>query len=76
MKKYWIGLLFIEALLFVYYKIIQPQCEPCLPGQPCPRCISSEQIVILWLAFVVAVAFLVFRLFYLLKKKSTNLKLP
>lgn len=76
MKKYWIGFVVIEALLFVYYKIIQPNCEPCLPDQPCPRCISSEQIVILWFAFVVAVAFLIFRLFYLLKKKSDKLKLP
>lgn len=70
MKKYWIGLLVVEALLFGYYKFIQPKCEPCLPNVPCPRCISSEQIVVLWIAFVVAVAFLVWRLVFLLKKKS------
>ena len=73
MKKYWIGLIVIEALLFVYFKMIQPSCEPCLPHEPCPRCISSEQIVVLWIAFVVAVAFLVWRLVCLLKKKSNIL---
>lgn len=76
MKKYWIGLIVVEVLLFGYYKIIQPICEPCLPNVPCPRCITSEQIVVLWIAFVVAVAFLVWRLFHLLKKKSEKLNLP
>jgi hypothetical protein len=66
----------IEILLFVYFKIMQPKCEPCLPNEPCPRCITSEQIVILWFAFVVAVAFLVWRLFHLLKKKTDKLNLP
>lgn len=76
MKKYWIGFIAIEILLFVYFKIMQPKCEPCLPNEPCPRCITSEQIVILWLVFVVAVAFLVWRLFHLLKKKTDKLNLP
>ena len=69
MKKYWIVLIALEALLFIYYKISQPNCEPCLPNQDCRPCISSEQIVVIWIGFMVGVAVLVWRLIDFYKKK-------
>jgi hypothetical protein len=54
-SKIIIGLLLIEAFLTGYYFYSQPQCEPCLPGIPCPPCISEAQIVTFWAGVAIAI---------------------
>lgn len=47
MKLSWKSLLVLvlltEALLLLNFVLIQPNCEPCLPGLPCEPCISDDQ---------------------------------
>jgi hypothetical protein len=42
-----VGVAFTLVVLCIYaYRFSQPQCEPCLPGMPCPPCISRLQVFI------------------------------
>jgi hypothetical protein len=43
------------CFLFQYY---QPLCEPCLPGTPCPACVSTEQYLVIGIAGVIALLLL------------------
>ncbi len=38
-----VPLLVAEVLLAWWIVHIQPRCEPCLPGGPCPPCMSDDQ---------------------------------
>lgn len=63
-----IRLLFVEAVFTAYYFYAQPLCEPCLPELPCPPCISKEQIFIIWIGVIIAVATIIYLLISSLKK--------
>jgi hypothetical protein len=52
--KILLGLVFIEAALTAFYLYAQPQCEPCLPGMPCPPCISETQTIAFWTSVLIA----------------------
>ena len=72
-SKILIGLITIEVVLTAYHFYAQPQCEPCLPGWPCPPCISSEQIFALFAGVVVAIVAAVCLLYINLKQRKKDL---
>ena len=72
-NKILIGLITIEVVLTAYHFYAQPQCEPCLPGWPCPPCISSEQIFALFAGVVVAIVAAVYLLYINFKQKKRDL---
>ena len=68
-----IGLIAIEIVLAAYHFYAQPECEPCLPGWPCPPCISSEQIFALVAGVLVAVLVAGYLLYINLRQKKRDL---
>ncbi|WP_432671118.1 hypothetical protein [Flavobacterium sp. SM2513] len=51
----------VESTLFLIYCYYQPKCEPCLPCEDCPPCLSNEQITTFWLAFSACTAYLIWK---------------
>jgi hypothetical protein len=72
-SKIVIGLFLIEAALTGYYFYSQPQCEPCLPGGPCPPCISETQIITFWSGVVVAIVTIGYLLFINFRRPKNGL---
>ena len=72
-SKIVIGLLLIEAALTVYYFYSQPQCEPCLPGTPCPPCISETQIITFWTGVFIVAVTIVYLLFINFRRTKNGL---
>ena len=65
-----VGLLLIELSLTAYFFYIQPQCEPCLKGNPCPPCISEQQNIVFWTGVVIAIISIIY--FFIIKLKRTK----
>ncbi len=59
-----------EGILLVLYFHYQPLCEPCLPAQYCPPCIGDKQIFIRWLSLILAVVFLTYNVYCILRGRS------
>lgn len=59
---HWIALLLFEGAVFWIIDAIKPQCEPCLPGQICDPCVSSEQVILTWTGMLLAVVFIIWQL--------------
>ena len=72
-SKIVIGLLLIEAAFTGYYLYSQPQCEPCLPGTPCPPCISETQTIIFWAGFFIAAVTIGYLLFINFRRTKNGL---
>jgi hypothetical protein len=49
-------LLAAEFMLAAWVVKIQPRCEPCYPGEPCPPCISDDQRMLMMIAGLLPVA--------------------
>ncbi|KAA3624472.1 MAG: hypothetical protein DWQ02_23015 [Bacteroidetes bacterium] len=64
--KPWYYFLAYEAVCIVlfFYEKALINCEPCLPGTPCPPCISQEQITIFWMAVIGIPGFLFLNYFF------------
>lgn len=46
----------LNALVsYFLFQYIQPQCEPCLPGNSCPPCVSKAQYMLVGTAGIIAV---------------------
>ncbi len=60
----------IEFSLIAYYFYMQPQCVPCLPGSPCPPCISKQQIIVFWIGVVVAAITIIYLFIIKLKRQK------
>lgn len=68
--KFWLGILYLETLLYYCYKIMQPQCEPCLPNEYCPPCVTQEQIIIKFVGLSVAILFLIWQMIVAFRKST------
>lgn len=66
--KYWIVWMVSEMIILFTIKFIQPLCEPCLPEQYCPPCISKEQIYLFWLAIGLGAVFFIWQLVLVVKR--------
>lgn len=62
-------LLVFEVALAAWCIRIQPRCEPCLPGAPCPPCISRDQERILTVAGLLPVGVLAAQLIMLRRQR-------
>ena len=62
-------LLSIESLSFLLYSYNQPHCEPCLPCEDCPPCLSDFQIAFVWIGII---ALFFFMITYLFRKNSSR----
>ena len=71
-NKILIGLITVEVILTAYHFYAQPECEPCLPGWPCPPCISSEQIFALFAGVLIAVLVAGYLLYIHLQQKKKD----
>ncbi|NUY81033.1 hypothetical protein HUK80_09015 [Flavobacterium sp. MAH-1] len=70
--KFWLGILHLETLLYYCYKIMQPNCEPCLPNEYCPPCVTQEQTIIKFLGLAIAVLFLIWQMIAAFRKSSNR----
>jgi hypothetical protein len=63
-QKYlaWILFISVELTMFFLFRYYQPLCEPCLHGQLCDPCISSEQIVIFRAGVLISIIFFIWQL--------------
>jgi hypothetical protein len=48
-SKLIIVIVFVEVVLAIWCRLVQPLCEPCLDCNDCPPCISNLQILIIGL---------------------------
>lgn len=74
MRTSWKGLLavllVIEVALMKWIIHIQPQCEPCLPGAPCPPCISDDQRLWMTIGGLLPVGVVVAQLLLLRRERN------
>ncbi len=68
--KYWIGIILIEAVIIRAINYYQPLCEPCLPGQYCPPCISAQQIYLTRLAIGLGGLFIVWQTVKIFRRRK------
>lgn len=60
----------VEMLVIAFYFYNQPMCEPCIPGEPCPPCVSESQIAAKWIASLIAILMLCYLIIYPLRRKK------
>jgi hypothetical protein len=61
-------LVIVTAVSGCLYWYFQPLCEPCLPGSPCPHCVSDEQYDIVCVMVFIDIALLIRVLYFFLRK--------
>ncbi|MBL8002462.1 MAG: hypothetical protein JNL05_10915 [Flavobacteriales bacterium] len=73
MRRRWrtLLLLLLVVELAIGYTIvrIQPRCEPCLPGVPCPPCVSSDQLRLLMIGGLLPVGVVLAQLIVTLRAR-------
>ena len=60
----------VEMLVIAFYFYNQPMCEPCIPGEPCPPCVSESQTVAKWIASLIAIVMLFYLIIFPLRSKK------
>ena len=66
----WVVVLIIEIVLIFSYIYLQPYCEPCLPEQFCPPCISDSQISIKYFGLTLIIPFCLWKAINIYKKET------